>query len=256
MPAFTPRAARRTCARTSRLCPTRSRSRAWSGKSGKPTAVVVGRRLGGCLPPGGGDFYYADNASYRKIFRENTRRKYHFKGAFDGMMHHWGHAGRILGDTSPPFSIRRRRRPLRAPLYRFAGAPAGEGFLYPDHKNQDTQFVKTVPRREKWRKSQGDHRFFQCAACCTDDTWGRRYSRSREMGAGHGARARAVPAGMNSPRCPALRRGRAFPVGAGIRELFCRAKKIRGAIREDFPAMCCRTKRKKVLFFRIGRRPP
>ena len=33
--------------------------------------------------------------------------------------------------------------------------------------NQDTQFVKLYPER-RWR-DQGDHRFFQCTACCTDD---------------------------------------------------------------------------------------
>ena len=36
--------------------------------------------------------------------------------------------------------------------------------------NQDTQFVKLYPE-EKVAEIQGDHRFFQCAACCTDDTW-------------------------------------------------------------------------------------
>ena len=33
-----------------------------------------------------------------------------------------------------------------------------------------TQFVKLYPE-EKVAEIQGDHRFFQCAACCTDDTW-------------------------------------------------------------------------------------
>lgn len=36
--------------------------------------------------------------------------------------------------------------------------------------NQDTQFVKLYPE-DKVAEIQGDHRFFQCAACCTDDTW-------------------------------------------------------------------------------------
>ena len=36
--------------------------------------------------------------------------------------------------------------------------------------NQDTQFVKLYPE-ETVAEIQGDHRFFQCAACCTDETW-------------------------------------------------------------------------------------
>lgn len=35
-----------------------------------------------------GDFYYEDNASYRKYFGKFAE-KYGFKGAFDGMMHHF-----------------------------------------------------------------------------------------------------------------------------------------------------------------------
>lgn len=36
--------------------------------------------------------------------------------------------------------------------------------------NQDTQFVKMYPQH-KVSELQGDHRFFQCACCCTDDIW-------------------------------------------------------------------------------------
>lgn len=36
--------------------------------------------------------------------------------------------------------------------------------------NQDTQFVKFLPE-DKVAQIQGDHRFFQCSRCCTDDVW-------------------------------------------------------------------------------------
>ena len=42
----------------------------------------------GLSAAGGGDFYYEDNDSYRKYFRPFAE-KYHFKGAFAGMMHPW-----------------------------------------------------------------------------------------------------------------------------------------------------------------------
>ena len=49
--------------------------------------VVVGG-ASGLSAAGGGDFYYEDNDSYRKYFRPFAE-KYHFKGAFAGMGHHW-----------------------------------------------------------------------------------------------------------------------------------------------------------------------
>ena len=49
--------------------------------------VVVGG-ASGLSAAVGGDFYYEDNASYRKHFGKYAE-KYHFKGAFDGMMHRW-----------------------------------------------------------------------------------------------------------------------------------------------------------------------
>src|SRR5699024_5015953 len=42
----------------------------------------------GLSAAGGGDFYYEDNASFRKYFGKFAE-KYHFKGAFDGMMRQW-----------------------------------------------------------------------------------------------------------------------------------------------------------------------
>ena len=61
--------------------------------------VVVGG-ASGLSAAGGGDFYYEDSDSYRKYFRPFAE-KYHFKGAFAGMMHH-GRQGKSIGGISPP----------------------------------------------------------------------------------------------------------------------------------------------------------
>lgn len=67
--------------------------------------VVVGG-ASGLSAAGGGDFYYEDNDSYRKYFRPFAE-KYHFKGAFAGMMHpwktreeYWGYASILRGTIS------------------------------------------------------------------------------------------------------------------------------------------------------------
>ena len=59
--------------------------------------VVVGG-ASGLSAAGGGDFYYEDNDSYRKYFRPFAE-KYHFKGAFAGMMHDLA-MGSLFGFTS------------------------------------------------------------------------------------------------------------------------------------------------------------
>ena len=64
--------------------------------------------------------------------------------------------------------------------------------------NQDTQFVKLYPE-SKVAAIQGDHRFFQCAACCTDDTWDAVKPVAEMMDAmGEGT---SIPKTM-IPRCP------------------------------------------------------
>ncbi len=49
--------------------------------------IIVGG-ASGLSAAGGGDFYYKDNASYRKYFGKYAE-KYGFKGAFSGMVAHW-----------------------------------------------------------------------------------------------------------------------------------------------------------------------
>ena len=65
--------------------------------------IVVGG-ASGLSAAGGGDFYYEDNASYRKYFGKFAE-KYHFKGAFDGMFRQWDDRaafGRILPPSCTP----------------------------------------------------------------------------------------------------------------------------------------------------------
>lgn len=128
--------------------------------------VVVGG-ASGLSAAGGGDFYYEDNDSYRKYFRPFSE-KYHFKGAFAGMMHpwktreeYWGYLATFLHTT--------QIAPVRHPYLDLDALLKGKDFFILT-TNQDTQFVKLYPE-EKVAEIQGDHRFFQCAACCTDDTW-------------------------------------------------------------------------------------
>ena len=61
--------------------------------------VVVGG-ASGLSAAGGGDFYYEDNASFRKYFGKFAK-KYHFKGAFDGMFRQWDDR-QLSGLTLPP----------------------------------------------------------------------------------------------------------------------------------------------------------
>ena len=72
--------------------------------------------------------------------------------------------------------------------------------------NQDTQFVKLYPETQV-AEIQGDHRFFQCASCCKDDTWDAVKPVEEMMAAmGDGI---TIPA-ERIPRCPHCG-GEAFP---------------------------------------------
>lgn len=127
--------------------------------------VVVGG-ASGLSAAGGGDFYYEDNASYRKYFGKYAE-KYHFKGAFDGMMRQWDSREEFWGylatflHTTQSAEIRKPYRDLDALLN-------GKDFFVIT-TNQDTQFVKLY-LEERVAEIQGDHRFFQCKDCCTDET--------------------------------------------------------------------------------------
>lgn len=128
--------------------------------------VIVGG-ASGLSAAGGGDFYYEDNASYRKYFGRFAE-KYGFKGAFVGMMYpfqtreeHWGYLATFLHTT--------QTAPVRKP-YQDLDAIIGEKDFHILTTNQDTQFIKLYSE-DKVSEIQGDHRFFQCSKQCCDETW-------------------------------------------------------------------------------------
>ena len=128
--------------------------------------VVVGG-ASGLSTAGGGDFYYADNASFRKYFGRFAE-KYHFQGAFDGMFRQWDDRAAFWGYLAT-FLHTTQTAPVRDPYLDLDALLKGKDFFILT-TNQDTQFVKLYPE-ETVAEIQGDHRFFQCAACCTDETW-------------------------------------------------------------------------------------
>ena len=128
--------------------------------------VLVGG-ASGLSAAGGGDFYYEDNASYRKYFGKYAE-KYHFKGAFDGMMRPWKSREEFWGYLAT-FLHTTQTAEIREPYRDLDSLLDGKDFFVLT-TNQDTQFVKLYPE-EKVAEIQGDHRFFQCSKRCTDDTW-------------------------------------------------------------------------------------
>lgn len=113
--------------------------------------VVVGG-ASGLSAAGGGDFYYEDNDSYRKYFRPFAE-KYHFKGAFAGMMHpwktreeYWGYLATFLHTT--------QTAPVRHSYLDLDDLLKGKDFFILT-TNQDTQFVKLYPE-EKVAEIQGN----------------------------------------------------------------------------------------------------
>ena len=125
--------------------------------------VLVGG-ASGLSAAGGGDFYYEDNATYRRHFGKFAER-YGFKGAFDGSFYRWPTAEARWGYLAT-FLSTTLNAPLRKP-YKDLDAILRDKDFFVLTTNQDTQFVKIYPW-EKVAEIQGDHRFFQCSRCCTD----------------------------------------------------------------------------------------
>lgn len=128
--------------------------------------ILVGG-ASGLSAAGGGDFYYGDSPSFRKYFGKFASA-YNFVGAFNGMHVHypstearWGFLATFLHTT--------QTAPLRAPYRDLDTILKGRDFFVLT-TNQDTQFTRLYPP-EKLAEIQGDHRFFQCERCCTDDVW-------------------------------------------------------------------------------------
>lgn len=203
--------------------------------------VVVGG-ASGLSAAGGGDFYYEDNASYRKYFGPFAE-KYHFKGAFAGMMHpwqtreeYWGYLATFLHTT--------QTAPVRKPYLDLDRLLKDKDFFVLT-TNQDTQFVKLYPEN-KVAEIQGDHRFFQCAACCTDDTWDA-VKPVEEMIAAMGG-GRKIPTEL-IPRCPHCG-GEAFPWVRGYGN-FLQGKKYEEQY-EKISRYLLENREKKILFLELG----
>ncbi|ACV21169.1 Uncharacterised protein [Slackia heliotrinireducens] len=164
--------------------------------------ILVGA-ASGLSAAGGGDFYYEDNESYRAYFGKFAE-KYGFQGAFAGMMHpwetaeeRWGYLATFLNTT---LSV-----PVRQPYVDLDAVIRDKEFFILT-TNQDTQFMKLYPW-DKVAEIQGDHRFFQCQHCCTDEVWDATEPVAKMIeGMGEGL---AVPADL-VPRCPHCG-GEAFP---------------------------------------------
>ena len=164
--------------------------------------VLVGG-ASGLSAAGGGDFYYEDNASFRQYFGKFAE-KYHFKGAFDGMFRYWPDRLAFWGYLAT-FLHTTQTAPVRSPYLDLDALLQDKDFFILT-TNQDTQFVKLYDE-SRVAEIQGDHRFFQCAECCTDDTWDA-VQPVREMieAMGDGT---SIPAEL-LPHCPHCG-GEAFP---------------------------------------------
>ena len=111
--------------------------------------------------------------------------------------------------------------------------------------NQDTQFVKLYPE-EKVAEIQGDHRFFQCAGCCTDEIWDAvRPVNEMIKAMGEGT---AVPTEL-IPRCSHCG-GEAFPWVRGYGN-FLQGKKYEEQY-EKVSRYVLEHKDKKILFLELG----
>ena len=182
--------------------------------------VLVGG-ASGLSAAGGGDFYYEDNATYRKHFGKFAER-YGFRGAFEGSFYRWPTAEARWGYLAT-FLDTTLNAPLRKPCKDLDAILAEKNFFVLT-TNQDTQFVKIYPW-EKVAEIQGDHRFFQCSRCCTDEVWDAIEPVSNMIEAMGGWLR-----GSNGARAalPALR-GRGVPLGSRLRKLPA-GRALRGAV--------------------------
>ena len=103
--------------------------------------ILVGG-ASGLSAAGGGDFYYEDNASYRKYFGKYAE-KYHFNGAFDGMMRRWDSREEFWGYLAT-FLHTTQTAEVREP-YRDLDSLLEEKDFFVLTTNQDTQFIKLYP---------------------------------------------------------------------------------------------------------------
>ena len=203
--------------------------------------VLVGG-ASGLSAAGGGDFYYEDNASYRKYFGKYAE-KYHFNGAFDGMMRPWKSREEFWGYLAT-FLHTTQTAEIREPYRDLDSLLDGKDFFVLT-TNQDTQFVKLYPE-EKVAEIQGDHRFFQCSKCCTDDTWDSVKpveEMIRAMGEGTSVPTELIP---RCPHCGA----EAFPWVRGYGN-FLQGRKYDGEY-QKVSTYIQKNHDKKILFLELG----
>ena len=134
--------------------------------------------------------------------------------------------------------------PVRHPYLNLDALLKGKDFFILT-TNQDTQFVKLYPE-EKVAEIQGDHRFFQCAACCTDDTWDA-VKPVADMVAAMGDGTK-IPTDL-IPRCPHCG-GEAFPWVRGYGN-FLQGKKYEEQY-EKISRYVLEHKDSKILFLELG----
>lgn len=156
--------------------------------------VIVGG-ASGLSAAGGGDFYYGDTPSFRQYFGKFAA-KYGFAGAFAGMQYRWPTDGERWAFVAA-FLHATQTAPVRKPYRDLQKLLSGKDVRVIT-TNQDTQFIKLFPE-SRVAELQGDHRFFQCSRCCSDETWDAVKPVEELMAAqGDGTK---VPEDM-IPRCP------------------------------------------------------
>lgn len=128
--------------------------------------IIVGG-ASGLSAAGGGDFYYSPTESFYKHFGKFAER-YGFQGAFEGSFYHyqrpeekWAFLSTFLDTTL--------NAEIRKPYADLVEILRGKDYFIIT-TNQDTQAIKAFPE-DRVAEIQGDHRFFQCSNCCSDDTW-------------------------------------------------------------------------------------
>ncbi len=209
--------------------------------------VLVGG-ASGLSAAGGGDFYYGDTPSFREHFGKFAE-KYGIKGAFDGSFRQWETPEEKWAYLST-FLHTTQTAPVRTPYLDLDGLLSGKDFFVLT-TNQDTQFVKLYPE-EKVAEIQGEHRFFQCARCCTDDTWDA-VEPVRQMIEAQGDGTR-IPTEL-IPRCPHCG-GEAFPWVRGYGN-FLQGKKYEGEYRKVSDWIAAHADRRLLLLeLGVGRITP
>ena len=209
--------------------------------------VLVGG-ASGLSAAGGGDFYYGDTPSFRAHFGKFAE-KYGIKGAFDGSFRQWETPEEKWAYLST-FLYTTQTAPVRQPYLDLDGLLTDKDFFVLT-TNQDTQFVKLYPE-EKVAEIQGDHRFFQCARCCTDDTWDA-VEPVRQMIEAQGDGTR-IPTEL-IPRCPHCG-GEAFPWVRGYGN-FLQGKKYEGEYRKVSDWIAAHADRRLLLLeLGVGRITP